>query len=370
MKLKFMNRESNFREMYINYINNKFFGSLDGLRFLCIVGVIWHHTKPQVSIDVFELGFLGVDFFFLISGFLIVTLLLREKTKSGEISLKKFYIRRALRIFPIYYGLLVVLAAYYALVKPDDPDAKMFFSLLPAYILFLSNWSLEQANNMTIYWSLAAEEQFYLIWPFIEKLKSNTFIMVILVVGVIFNQLINFGVLDGFIIKLYGNEDAASLKILDSTFTPILLGVLLAKLLNSEASFHCIARLNSSKFSSFFWGGALVIGLLGVSGDISGIQRLLIQCLMLFFLASVVVREDSIVAPMMKLGLIKRIGQISYGMYVYHLLVLHIVVALLSAYFQYFSLLKFLTCFAMTAIIAELSFRFYETPLLRLKANF
>src|SRR2546421_12834986 len=84
-----------------NYLAAKYFPSLDGLRAISILAVIWYHV-PELR-PIWATGFLGVHLFFVISGFLITTLLLREKAATGSISLKKFYIRRTLRIFPAYY---------------------------------------------------------------------------------------------------------------------------------------------------------------------------------------------------------------------------------------------------------------------------
>ena len=143
------------------YRAQKYFKSLDGIRCLSILVVIWHHATPSNLPEIFSRGFLGVDMFFVLSGYLIVTLLLRERSNSGgNISLKGFYIRRALRIFPVYFGLLLALCIIYGFIKTSDPDGNTFFSTLPFYLAFLDNWSLVQANNLGIYWSLAAEEQF------------------------------------------------------------------------------------------------------------------------------------------------------------------------------------------------------------------
>src|SRR5678816_1344035 len=91
---------------YRAYLGLERFPSLDGLRALSIVPVIWHHSTPRQLEGVLGKGPLGVHLFFAISGFLITTLLLRERRATGAISIAGFYARRSLRIFPLYYAVL------------------------------------------------------------------------------------------------------------------------------------------------------------------------------------------------------------------------------------------------------------------------
>jgi peptidoglycan/LPS O-acetylase OafA/YrhL len=89
---------------YETFRRTKTFGSLDGVRASCIFAVLWHHSPhPPTAVPILGMGFLGVDMFFVVSGLLIVTVRLRERARAGSISLKNFYARRTLRIFPIYY---------------------------------------------------------------------------------------------------------------------------------------------------------------------------------------------------------------------------------------------------------------------------
>src|SRR5262249_49399060 len=107
---------------YEDFLRTRVWGSLDGLRAISILGVIWTHVwyvsgptyyDALTKIPVLRNGAFGVSVFFGISGFLITALLLREKARQGQISLRDFYIRRTLRIWPLYYA---VLALYVALV--------------------------------------------------------------------------------------------------------------------------------------------------------------------------------------------------------------------------------------------------------------
>jgi peptidoglycan/LPS O-acetylase OafA/YrhL len=353
------------------YLNNRYFASLDGVRFFSILAVVWHHSYPSGLPAVFSRGFLGVDMFFVLSGYLIVTLLLREKkTNHKKISLRNFYIRRALRIFPVYFGVLIALSIVYGLLKPNDPDSARFFALLPIYLGFVANWSLVHASNLGIYWSLATEEQFYLFWPVLEKFFSPGVILPILLFIIFINQCVNFGYLDHFFMVLYGAEHPVSLHILDATFTPICLGVLLAHLLNQKNSFLVINKYLRYRFASLVWFIVLLVIIALSSGDISGIKRLLIQLTMCIWLASLVIREGHAFQPIMTFYPVKRMGQISYGVYVYHMFALHIVREILNRYGIELGYYFFILGLLLTLFIAEMSFRLYESPILSLSKRF
>ena len=86
---------------HADYLARKYFVGLDGIRALAIIAVVWHHVwQPQITLPILKRGFVGVDLFFVLSGFLISTLLIREKAKYGRISLKNFWMRRILRLVP------------------------------------------------------------------------------------------------------------------------------------------------------------------------------------------------------------------------------------------------------------------------------
>jgi peptidoglycan/LPS O-acetylase OafA/YrhL len=354
---------------YLEYLRRRRFSALDGLRAIAIIAVLWHHGANS-HMPVLRLGFLGVDLFFVISGFLIVTLLLREKQETGGISLSAFYARRALRIFPIYYGLLGALALAYFLFKPEDPDATLLFSLLPIYLFYLSNWSLVQATNLEITWSLAAEEQFYLVWPLIEKLKSVKTIWALLAIAIGINQLINFGWLDPLFNRLYGMENGVGLNILDATFTPILLGVALAHLLNQPRGYALMRRLVGGPAMSWIVLAFLVAVMAAAPSDISGWPRLIIQLLMMLWIAALTIREDSALHPLLDSRPFVFVGGISYGMYLYHLWVFHVVSAVLRKAGIAFPGDLFIVGTALTIVVAYLSFVLVERWFLKQKGRF
>src|SRR5581483_9077803 len=109
------------------------FSALDGCRALSVIAVVWQHTSGSPGPSFLQKGFLGVDFFFAISGFLITSLLLRERDAVGAISLRKFYARRALRIFPLYYLALLIYLGLVAATRRHTPEGTQFFHHLPAF---------------------------------------------------------------------------------------------------------------------------------------------------------------------------------------------------------------------------------------------
>src|SRR6056297_732301 len=153
------------RARYDAYRAQKVFGSLDGLRFICIAMVLWHHGTVwglmESPAQVLTRGFAGVEFFFVLSGFLITTLLLREEDRNGRFSVLDFYRRRALRILPVYFLAISSIGFWWIVVRGQDE----WTPLLPYYYLFAANFLIGDIPLLAPMWSLAVEEQYYLVWP-------------------------------------------------------------------------------------------------------------------------------------------------------------------------------------------------------------
>src|ERR1051325_10642153 len=132
---------------------------LDGLRALCAAAVfVFHATYARGG------GFIGVDVFFVLSGYLITRILLEDITEAGGIRFRRFYLRRARRLLPaVFVALVLVLALWPWLGK-----GARFVSILPPVIFYYVNWCIAFGREIPAlphFWSLSTEEQFYLLWP-------------------------------------------------------------------------------------------------------------------------------------------------------------------------------------------------------------
>jgi peptidoglycan/LPS O-acetylase OafA/YrhL len=146
---------------YEDFRASRHFTELDGLRALSILLVVSIHTTDPLWRPL--KGDVGVTIFFVISGFIITTLLLREEQDKGRVRIGAFYIRRAFRILPLYY---LVLAAYVVLIGilRLQPGAEDLWESLPYFLTYQNDFASSD-SGFAITWSLAIEEKFYLFWP-------------------------------------------------------------------------------------------------------------------------------------------------------------------------------------------------------------
>lgn len=328
------------------FLETRTFSSLDGLRAISIIAVVWHHAgSTTASPLLLQRGFLGVDLFFLISGFLITTLLLRERRRTGDISLFEFYRRRCLRIVPAYWVMLTAFSAI-AFLRPPNTELR---HELPYAALYLSNLVV-MASPIAITWSLSAEEQFYLIVPALQKFASRAFVWMLPLLYV------------AAILPTFGAWPSLPSFFKETTFGPILLGVMLAYVMNSVRGWQAVERLLGRPFAPIVATLLIVVACSYPGPDISGWPRICIHFALLALLASCVVREGHLLEPILTWTPLRRLGTVSYGVYLYHKLALAVMLrAVLSggALFGGVSLLSW--------IMAEISFRTLEARFLALK---
>ncbi|WMN07705.1 acyltransferase [Marivirga arenosa] len=160
-----------------------YFSNLDGWRFICFLSVFFYHSFHTekdyilnssiykfIKWDLFGNGNLGVNFFFVLSGFLITYLLISEKDRSSKINLKNFWMRRVLRIWPLFYFSVFFGFVIFPLLKSLFGQIPNETADLWSYLVFLNNFNfiekgLPDASILGVLWSVAIEEQFYFVWP-------------------------------------------------------------------------------------------------------------------------------------------------------------------------------------------------------------
>ncbi|HEY5967192.1 MAG TPA: acyltransferase [Chitinophagaceae bacterium] len=153
---------------------HKHYPALDGLRGIAIILVLLYHNFN--FIEYFNYGWLGVDLFFVLSGFLITNILLNSLT--SEKYFRNFYTRRVLRIFPLYYFSLILFLFIIPAINPSLLEMSYYKEHQVWFWTYLQNWPLiiksdESGVALNHYWSLAMEEQYYLLWPLIILLLKN-----------------------------------------------------------------------------------------------------------------------------------------------------------------------------------------------------
>ncbi|MEI7894665.1 MAG: acyltransferase family protein, partial [Myxococcales bacterium] len=291
-----------------------FFENLDGLRGLSILFVLFHHVPHVPKEHVLHVlqanGRYGVSLFFVVSGFLIASLLLMEQKRYGAVSLKNFYIRRSLRLFPLYYAVLGLEALLVFLVHAYSPENQAIFrQKLPSYLLYYSNLtSLATVGPFFFAWSLAVEEQFYLVFSqLFHWLRPRVLV-----------ALIATALLGKVVLCQVGSLDLDTLgwRIGLSYAEPVLEGVLLAYALQVKGLFRYVSRLTRGPAL----GGLAVLLGVGLAlvelHDKSGLGAQLLYLGVTALVGGLAMRSA---VPGLGSPLLSHVGKISYGIYLLHM---------------------------------------------------
>jgi len=355
---------------YARFCEVRFFGSLDGLRALSIIGVIWFHSwwstpyyPTLASLPVLRQGEFGVHIFFVISGFLITTLLLREQKRSGTISIRDFYIRRSLRIWPLYYATLGIYVVIMLTFQRDSDRSHTFFHYLPGFLTYTYTWLITPnwpTGPFNLAWTLAAEEQFYAFWPLVLRFFQGTWSLMVMIGIMALRLAAGYGWTNHVL-----PPGSLPARIVLSIPVPICLGVLLAQVLDSERGFRWLSVFLDGK-----WAAPLALAALAISLIPAHPPVLAASLITAALVGACVIREDNGLAPILKLRPISWIGVLSYGMYLLNSLSVYTVRMALGQLGWIHPLIIFPCGLGVAIAAAFLSYRYFETPFLKFKQRF
>ena len=342
------------------YLGTARFPSLDGLRFLSIVPVIWHHSTTGPIAGLLGKGPVGVDLFFAISGFLITTLMLRERRATGRVAAGAFYARRALRIFPLYYAVLALYVVRAWLLPPGDPVRAHFFRSLPFWATYTANWLVDFGVPHPVLfafgWSLATEEQFYLVWPWIVRATRGWLFPVLTALLLLaVDQAVAHGLFPAAL-----PPGGLARRMVTSIASPILLGALLACLLDLPRGFAAAWWLLGHRASAPL-ALAAVVALLAASGA----PLLAVQLALVGLVGACCMRPDHGLARLTDAAPVRWIGTVSYGMYLLHVSAITAARRLLPVGSSV--PVVFVVAFALTLVMAAAAYRWLERPFLGLR---
>ncbi|MGA2351001.1 MAG: acyltransferase [Terracidiphilus sp.] len=356
---------------------------LDFVRFLAFLFVFVHHTLPHVSdhrIDSFLNGFapifyasvgacrFGLSLFFTLSAFLICELLLRERDSTGKIEIKQFYIRRILRIWPLYY-LALALGLIVAFLPGGTPSSAVGIGW---FAIFMGAWhsaiyDLPQ-NPINPLWSISVEEQFYLFAPWTIKYFNRKSLYVFCGLLIL-----------GSNVSLYylGKVLAAETRIWFNSivqFECFAAGILLSLLLHGRTpklAFWQRLTLIAIAWSCWFFACYGLHYQFYLPSDNPG-SWALIGGYALGALGSVLLLFAFLgVSPKLLPRWTIYLGRISFGLYVYHELAVYMLTRLLfghpAAVNSPIFLFKGVLSLGLTVLMAAISYRYFETPFLKMK---
>lgn len=335
----------------------KYEPKIDGLRAISILLVIFHHWFSQR----WETGYIGVTVFFVISGYLITGIIAKEDDSGASLKARAldFYWRRALRLFPPYYVCLLLLAVF------NVEDIRQTIWWNATYTTNIEVALNNAWNGTSHFWSLAVEEQFYLVWFFLMAVLRGrarmAAVLICLMIGPAFR--------------------AAMLLAGQSTFKDVLLPSVVDSLAAGGLIFFLKERMGWIKIES---GVLPLMGRLALSAVCVALNhthlyanswwmifnRDLITISGGLLLLAGLSKVDSPFINWLNWGWLRHIGQVSYGVYIFHFFIPSLIGGMARRLnVNLNSAVGNVLCLIVLAVIVELSWRFIETPALRLKKS-
>jgi peptidoglycan/LPS O-acetylase OafA/YrhL len=282
------------------YWGESYFPALDGLRAICILLVMFNHVHEPVPRGL--QGRIGVDIFFVLSGFLITTLLLRERERHGNVSLSGFYTRRFFRIVPVY-ALVVMVYLGVAYFSHDAVRWREFKGGLPYLLTFMQEYRPAATGVMLGHaWSLGIEEKFYLVWP----------LLIVALFPFRWRSILLTLVMGGGILFMP--------PMLSRSYGGLLLGALLGIVLAKSSGDSLSGLL--VRVPTFFAVALVAIGYVGMA--LHGLPVLFFSACVTLLIGTLVLQQNWL-RGVLETRWIVTCGKRSYAMYLIHVLVIDLV---------------------------------------------
>lgn len=331
---------------------------------------------------ILSIGWCGVDAFFVLSGFLITGILLDNQKNSHYF--KHFYVRRILRIFPLYYVTLAIFLFLLRSVLNQDEGYLYLVSVQNWYWLYLQNWEItfrgcETLHFLSHFWSLAVEEQFYLFWPFIIYFMPRRFLGRTIAFSIVFSILIRN------ILLLLHLPNQSLIILYSNTFCRIdslAVGAAIAFLVRSPYWLPLLIRYSRLLLLLSSCGLTAIFMIRGEFDRLDPLMQSFGYSLLAIFFGSLLIfslylSEDCKLVRVLSWFPLRQLGRISYGFYVYHVPILALfrkpltqyIITLTHSYWVGELSIVLFFCMA-TFAIASLSWHILEKPILKLKKYF
>ncbi len=332
---------------------------LDALRAIAVFLVVLQHYLPNYRVGSVPYAWAGVDLFFVISGYLITAILLRQKAaiSSKALIIKNFIIKRVLRLFPIYYLFLTFFAlamAWFGLWSWDPGQGIYYYTYTANILMFMEGHASKQLYHV---WSLSVEEQFYLIWPWLVLFLSDRVLLRVLLILV----------LASFLFKSF--VAIPDMRLLTPYHFDTLGGGALIALLQPGRG-RAVRWIEGHAA----WLLSAGLAMLAIHHFLFNVHALLCAAILMITITLVVGGTKGFggaAGRLLDMRWLGYIGRISYGIYLYHKPIpLFVQILLDRSGIQVHGIILVLLSMALTFAIAHFSFVWIEQRFLKLKDHF
>jgi peptidoglycan/LPS O-acetylase OafA/YrhL len=368
-----------------------YFPGLNGIRFIAAYAVIIHHVEqtkywanlPNVwgrNVVIDALGHRGVSLFFTLSGFLITYLLLAELRKTASVNVYKFYVRRTLRIWPLYYFLTLVtffvLPHLVALPGISGELHQGFYVKLFLYLILIPNIARQMypsvlGSNQA--WSVGIEEQFYAFWPWLIRwFRSHllTFLFIFIAVKLAV-QLLLMGAVESYPAEWW----ARYARFANTAWRFLQIEQMAVGAIGAYILFNGYPRVLRVIYHPWaMWGAfALILSSLLVHASFVGFS---VAEAAVYTVAMINISTNAACPVKLNSGWLQRMGDISYGIYMYHTICLAVVIRILmnlnlpATIWVGFNAIMYTVPGLLTLAVSWLSYRYFESFFIRLKERF